>query len=122
MSDFAVFLKTLDADKVDAHRETHIAFLEALRAEGSVVANGRLADGSGGLVVYRGESEAQIRALVEKDPFVVSGARSYEIREWLVKWGPAAASLAEPAGNTYRSALGEEGRDARGDDVRREQS
>ncbi|SFB02409.1 Uncharacterized conserved protein YciI, contains a putative active-site phosphohistidine [Cohnella sp. OV330] len=120
MSDFVVLLKTLDADKVDAHRETHIAFLEALRAEGSVVANGRLADGSGGLVIYRGESEAQIRALVENDPFVVSGARSYEIREWLVKWGPAAASLAEPAGETYRRAPSEEGRDAGDHDVQRE--
>lgn len=88
MGDYAVWLPVLDAGKTETYLRGHIAYLDGLREQGTVVANGRLADGSGGLVIYRAESEEAVKRLVENDPFVVHGVRGYEIREWLAKWGP----------------------------------
>jgi uncharacterized protein len=60
----------------------HVAHLQQLEAAGQLVLCGPFADGLGGMVIIRAESEAAARAIAEADPFVASGAESYELRTW----------------------------------------
>lgn len=83
---YAVFLPMKDMEKSIAYRPQHLAFLEEQRNQGRLFANGRFVDGAGGFVVYIGESEEQVKSWVEQDPYIIEGARGYEIHEWdLVK-------------------------------------
>ncbi|MDA3129141.1 YciI family protein [Aliibacillus thermotolerans] len=84
MSYFAVHLKMKDESLSKEYRPAHLAFLEEQHREKNVAAYGKFADGSGGLIIYRGESLKQVEALVKQDPYVESGARTYDIREWMM--------------------------------------
>lgn len=84
MSIYAVFLPMKDEEKSAQYRPQHLEFLEKLHESGSVSAYGKFADGSGGLVMYRTASYEETEKLVKEDPFVKEGARTYEIREWVM--------------------------------------
>lgn len=86
MKYFAVLLPMKDAGKSQEFQPQHLAFLEDKRNSGQVAVNGKFADGSGGLVIYRAESFAACEALVKTDPYVVETARKYEIFEWEAVW------------------------------------
>lgn len=79
---YAVFLRMLDEGKSAQFREEHLAFLEEMRAQGAIFANGRFLDGAGGLVIYRGHSYEEVEAMVKQDPYIKLGAREYAIHEW----------------------------------------
>jgi uncharacterized protein YciI len=82
MKTYAVFLRMKDPEKSREFRPEHLAFLDQRRAEGVIFANGPFADGAGGLVIYKGESLQQVEEIVKQDPYIVKGAREYEIHEW----------------------------------------
>jgi len=82
MKYFAVFLPMLDEQQSKDYREEHLKFLEDLRNKDIIIMNGRFTDGAGGLVIYKGKDQDEIKALVEQDPYVIYGARSYEMHEW----------------------------------------
>lgn len=82
MKYFAVLLHMRDPEKSRDFRPQHLEFLEKQRKAGHVFANGRFLDGTGGLVIYMAESEEAAKAIVEQDPYISLGARTYEIHEW----------------------------------------
>ncbi|GIQ67219.1 hypothetical protein DUZ99_17610 [Xylanibacillus composti] len=82
MKYYAVFLKMQDAELSQKFRPEHLAYLDKRRAEGAIFANGRFVDGAGGLVIYKAENEQQVEEMVKQDPYIIEGARSYEIHEW----------------------------------------
>jgi uncharacterized protein YciI len=82
MKYFAVFLPMKDEEKSKQHRPAHLEFLAQMRKEGKAVMYGRFADGTGGLVIYRGESLEQVESWVKQDPYVANDARDYDIHEW----------------------------------------
>ncbi len=82
MKYFAVFLSMLDEEKSRIHREEHLKFLGGLREKDVIIMNGRFTDGAGGLVIYKGHDEEEVEKLVRQDPYVISGARDYELHEW----------------------------------------
>ncbi|MUG69348.1 YciI family protein [Paenibacillus validus] len=82
MKMFVVFLPMLDAEKSQVQRNEHLAYLAEQRAQGHIFANGRFADGWGGMVIYKAEAIEDVRTWAENDPYVRSGARSYEVHEW----------------------------------------
>lgn len=82
MKYFAVFLPMLDEQKSKDYRDEHLQFLEGLREKDVIVMNGRFTDGAGGLVIYKGEGQDEIKKLVEQDPYIVNGARYFELHEW----------------------------------------
>ncbi|GIP37278.1 hypothetical protein J31TS4_05580 [Paenibacillus sp. J31TS4] len=82
MKYFAVFLPMKDEALSQEYRPAHLEYLQKLKEEDKLFVYGRFVDGSGGLVVYQGESYEDVKALVEQDPYVVHKARDYEIREW----------------------------------------
>ncbi len=74
-----------DANKNKEFRPQHIEFLEQMDRNGKIFARGRFTDGAGGLVVYQAESEDEARSIAEKDPYVINGARFFELHEWKMK-------------------------------------
>ncbi|NGP46392.1 hypothetical protein G4V62_16090 [Bacillaceae bacterium SIJ1] len=84
MKYYAVLLPMKDEQKSKDFREAHLQYLDKLSEEGAVVAKGRFTDGSGGMVIYRGASEDEVRQLAENDPYVKEGARGCDLREWVV--------------------------------------
>lgn len=82
MKYFAVFLPMKDEQKSKDFRPQHLEFLEQGRNEGTILMNGRFVDGAGGLVIYRGDSLQSVEELVNTDPYILNGARNYEIHEW----------------------------------------
>lgn len=81
---YVVFLPMVDADKSAEHRPAHLEYLERRWGEGVLSAYGRFTDGWGGMLVYTADSEEQVKAWAEADPYVIHKARSYEIHEWAV--------------------------------------
>lgn len=82
MKYFAVFLPMLNQEKSREYRAQHLQYLEQKRNEGKIIANGRFADGTGGLVIYRVDSIEEVEQLAKQDPYVIQGARGCEIHEW----------------------------------------
>jgi uncharacterized protein YciI len=60
----------------------HVAHLKRLEDQGLLELCGPFPDHAGGMVILRRCSEAQARAIAEADPFVTSGAETYELRRW----------------------------------------
>lgn len=87
MKYYAVFLPMKDEAKSVKYRPDHLAYLKNLGEQGHVFMKGRFVDGWGGMVIYQGDSIAQIEAIVTHDPYVVHGAREYSIHEWEMQRG-----------------------------------
>ena len=81
MKYFAVFLSMKSEALSKQHRPEHLAFLEKQRNAGNILMNGRFTDGSGGLVIYRGEDESEIESLVNEDPYIKLGARKIRCKK-----------------------------------------
>ncbi|GAB3069122.1 YciI family protein [Virgibacillus ainsalahensis] len=82
MKYFAVFSPMKDEEKSKQYRPQHLEYLDEKGKEGHVFAKGRFTDGAGGLVIYKADSYEEVEEIVKQDPYVVSGARGYEIHEW----------------------------------------
>src|ERR1700692_3416296 len=79
-------------DKLQPFLSAHLEYMIGLEKRGAVFASGPLADGEGppsgqGLTVLRAASAGEARALAERDPFVVNGLRSFELKEWTIMEG-----------------------------------
>ncbi len=60
----------------------HVAHLQELEAKGLLELCGPFPDDRGGMVIVRVSNAEDARALAEADPFVSSGAESYQLRRW----------------------------------------
>jgi hypothetical protein len=67
----------------------HLRWMIALEKEGKVFASGPFNVGTSGdgMTVLRADTADEARAIAERDPFVVNGIRTYEIREWMLMEG-----------------------------------
>ncbi|MFI6151475.1 YciI family protein [Kitasatospora sp. NPDC051170] len=77
------------------HREVrpaHRDYLTSLQKEGKLVLSGPLTSDTGGLLIFRAEDEAAVRALVDADPYAEQGVLT-ETR--IVQWNPLLGYLAE---------------------------
>jgi uncharacterized protein YciI len=74
-----------DMDARARVRPDHLAYMSRLNAEGKVVMAGPVGEGSGAMVVYRADDEAEVRRLVDADPYTVAGVSTgATIRPWNV--------------------------------------
>lgn len=77
-----------DADKVNAHRPAHRAYLTSLVEKDQLFASGPFDDAPGALIVYEAESAAAAEALLRADPFNAAGVFvRWTIRPWKVIFG-----------------------------------
>ncbi len=66
--------------------QPHLAFLDALRAEGRLQLTGGFADGSGGAYVLCNlDSLEQAQAIVAGDPLVTMGASDLTVHQWNIR-------------------------------------
>lgn len=79
---YVAWLTIVDAEKNQASRPQHLAYLQNLYRQGLVAMAGPFADGSGGMVVYQGVDEETAQRLASEDPAVTSGARTVSVWAW----------------------------------------
>jgi uncharacterized protein len=69
MAYFVLEYRYGDLDARARVRPEHLAYMSRLNAEGKVVMAGPFGDGSGAMVVFRVDEEAEVRRLVDVDPY-----------------------------------------------------
>ncbi len=84
---------TGDKDLFKATLPAHLAYQKEMEAAGALVMAGPVSDASGemmeaeGMIIYRAADLDAARAIADADPMHHAGARSYEVRKWLVNEG-----------------------------------
>lgn len=83
MPEYVVISRLLvNREGLGPFRESHMAYMAKLKAEGRLRMAGRFTDGKGGLYILVTESLEAARRLSDADPYHASGLREYELREW----------------------------------------
>ena len=74
------------AERRGPYRPDHLALVGSYKADGRVVAGGALGDPvSGAAIVFATESQDEVRAFVESDPYVAAGlVTSWRAVPWTV--------------------------------------
>lgn len=60
----------------------HVTYLRELDEKGKLVLCGPFSNYPGGMVIIKAASWEEATEIAERDPFVSSGAESYELRVW----------------------------------------
>lgn len=77
-----------DAEKVEAIRPAHRAYLTELVNTGRLVCSGPFTDGYGALIVYEAETREAAEELMRNDPFNQNGIFvTWELRPWKCVFG-----------------------------------
>ena len=106
-----LYLILLDYRRPLAEVETHLAahreYLARHYAAGHFLLSGRREPRTGGVILARAESHAQVALWVDDDPFKQAGIAAYEIIDWVPglrasdvpeQWAPnAAVAMTDPA-------------------------
>jgi len=62
--------------------QEHVNYLKFLEETGQLELCGPFSSHNGGMIIVKVDSETEAKTIAEADPFVISGAQSYEIRKW----------------------------------------
>ena len=84
MAKFAVTITFADFAARDAARPEHRVYLKSLFDQGKLVESGPFVDDTGALLIYEAESQAQVEAWFDEDPYARAGNVVAErtIKEW----------------------------------------
>jgi uncharacterized protein YciI len=79
-------------DLIKENLAKHLQFMIGLEKRGALFASGPFTPGNGaqigdGLTILRAVSLDEARVFANSDPFVIAGARTYDIREWTLMEG-----------------------------------
>jgi uncharacterized protein len=79
-------------DLIKRDVELHLRYMIELEKRGVVFASGPFTPGLGsalgdGLTIFRAMSLDEAKAFANSDPFVLSGARGYDLHEWTIMEG-----------------------------------
>lgn len=85
MSHFVLEYRYADQDARARARPDHLAYMNRLFEQGSVVLAGPMADGVGAMVVIAAQDEDAARRIVADDPYTAAGVSAdATLREWHV--------------------------------------
>lgn len=73
---------TKPIEEVDALLEDHKAWITRHSEAGRILLTARQVPLTGGLILARGESIEEMRAMIAEDPFHTSGSAEYEVLEY----------------------------------------
>ncbi len=79
-------------ERVDAALEGHVAFLRRQYERGLFLISGRKVPRTGGVIIARGITRAELDAILDDDPFRQQGLARYTVTEFVA--GMTAAELA----------------------------
>lgn len=85
MKYFAALLPMISPEKSEKYRQEHIDYVEEMREKKRIFQFGRFMGGAGGLVIYQGKNIDEVTDWVKQDPYVIKGARGFEVHEWEMK-------------------------------------
>lgn len=72
----------------------HLEFMIGLERQGVLFASGPLSGDPGeGLTILRAENIEAARAIASRDPFVVNGLRTFDLREWTLMEGSIGVTI-----------------------------
>jgi len=79
----------------------HLAYMIELERRGTLFASGPFGDGRSGdgMTILRAADEAQARAVMLADPFVVHGLRTFTIMPWTVMEGSVTVTVSLSQGS-----------------------
>jgi uncharacterized protein len=85
-------------DLIRENLEKHLQFMIGLEKRGALFASGPFTPGNGaqvgdGLTILRAVSLDEAKVFANSDPFVLAGARTYDIREWTLMEGSIGITL-----------------------------
>lgn len=85
-------------DLIKQNLAKHLQYMIGLEQRGALFASGPFAPGGGaqigdGLTILRAVSLDEAKVFANSDPFVIAGARTYDIREWTLMEGRIGISL-----------------------------
>ena len=77
---------------IQQNLEKHLQYMIGMEKRGALFASGPFTPGNGaaigdGMSVFRAVSLDEARVFANSDPFVLAGARTYDIREWTIMEG-----------------------------------
>lgn len=84
-----------ETEEMVAVRPSHVDFLQGLHDRGTLLVSGRLteADPLGALLIIRGESVAEVEAIMDGDPFFQGGfVAERTVRKWNIVFGAIAGA------------------------------
>ncbi len=82
---FVVILRYVwSLDAVLALRPKHVEFLNAHYADGTFIVSGPQVPRTGGVILARANSRAELVAILANDPFHKEGAAEYQVFEFMV--------------------------------------
>jgi uncharacterized protein YciI len=93
-------------DLIKQNLAKHLQFMISLEKRGALFASGPFTPGGGaqigdGMTILRALSLDEARVFANSDPFVIAGARTFDVREWTVMEGRIGVTL-DFSDNTYR--------------------
>jgi uncharacterized protein YciI len=75
-------------EAIDAVRPIHLAYLEGLVSDGTLLMAGRQDPVVGGVLVFRGSDEAEAQKVVDNDPYTQQGLARYTLTRFAPRIGP----------------------------------
>jgi uncharacterized protein YciI len=85
MSYFVLEYRYADLDARARVRPDHLAYLQSLHENGTLVLAGPVGDGSGAMMVLKVGSEEEAARVIENDPYTVAGVGvGHVLRAWNV--------------------------------------
>ncbi|WP_019913414.1 YciI family protein [Paenibacillus sp. HW567] len=80
---YVILLSPTEQDKRDMDIiRAHVKHLQELERSGQLVMRGPFDDSPGGMVIIRAESREEAQRIAGRDPYILTGVRSYELRTW----------------------------------------
>lgn len=77
-----VITYTKPIEEIDALLAEHRAYLKQKYESGNMIASGSQVPRTGGLVICRAESKAEVEQIIANDPFYKNNAAKYDIIEF----------------------------------------
>jgi uncharacterized protein len=96
---YAVIWKSFgEPELIKQNLAKHLQFMIGLEKRGVLFASGPFTPGGGaligdGLTILRAVSLDEAKVFANSDPFVIAGARTYDIREWTLMEGSIGITL-----------------------------
>ena len=82
---YAVLLKPVEGRALSLPLvQGHAQHLAALNAQGKLLLAGPFVDHPWGLLVLKGASKTEIIQILNEDPFITSGVKTFEVATWVM--------------------------------------
>ncbi|NBG89301.1 YciI family protein [Isachenkonia alkalipeptolytica] len=79
---FIAYLETRDEKKDVEVLEEHKAYLQKYLNEGKIFAKGPFLDHTGGLIIYKTDTEEEALEIAKNDPVIREGSRKMIFKAW----------------------------------------